>query len=197
MSEDSKDLEAVDSAAEEDLVAEPPAEEPDTGPERDARPRKNGASVSWLALFLSFVTLAAVGYMIMEDRRARASAESSSDSIEQLEGRVNASRDSLADLNQDLADLASSDEATRSQVESLQRGIEDRLELLDSLPSRMSSLESSMASLQGVSAGARDARAGTHAGSDRAPGGGGGDTSRGVGGRRLHGRRWRDELGGP
>ena len=157
MSEDSKDLEAVDTAADEERVAESPLDQPEPKDGREIRPKKSGGSIAWLALFLSFVTLAAVGYMIMEDRRARATAESSSDSIEQLAGRIDASRDSLADLNQELADLASNDETTRSRVESLQRGIEGRLELLDSLPGRMSNLENSMASLQGVSAGARDA----------------------------------------
>ena len=157
MSEDSKDLEAVDTAADEERVAESPPDQPEPKDGREIRSKKSGGSIAWLALFLSFVTLAAVGYMIMEDRRARATAESSSDSIEQLAGRIDASRDSLADLNQELADLASNDEATRSRVESLQRGIEGRLELLDSLPGRMSNLENSMASLQGVSAGARDA----------------------------------------
>ena len=157
MSEDSKDLEAVDTAADEEQVAESPLDEQEPGTSRDNGQKKSGASIAWLALFLSFVTLAAVGYMIMEDRRATATAESSSDSIAQLAGRIDASRDSLSDLNQGLAELESSDAATRSRIESLQRGIEGRLELLDSLPGRMSSLENSMASLQGVSAGARDA----------------------------------------
>ena len=157
MSEDSKDLEAVDTAANEERVAESPLDQQEPKDGREIRSKKSGASIAWLALFFSFITLAAVGYMIMEDRRARATAESSSDSIEQLAGRIDASRDSLADLNQELADLASNDETTRSRIESLQRGIEGRLELLDSLPGRMSNLENSMASLQGVSAGARDA----------------------------------------
>ena len=157
MSEDSKDLEAVETAANEEAVAETPPQDQGSDERRDTVRKKSGGSIGWLALFVALLSLAAVGYMIMEDRRARASAESSSDSIEQLAGRVDASRDSLADLNRALADLASSDEATRSRVEALQRGIEGRLELLDSLPARMSNLENSMASLQGVSAGARDA----------------------------------------
>ena len=88
MSEDSKDLEAVDTAADEEQVAESPLDEKEPGTSRDNRQKKSGASIAWLALFFSFVTLAAVGYMIMEDRRAKATAESSSDSIAQLTGRV-------------------------------------------------------------------------------------------------------------
>ena len=158
MSEENKDVEAAQAAADETIVEETPPEEPAEveAPASEAKPEKSTSSISWLALFLSLITLAAVGYMVMEDRRARSAAESSSDTIEQLAGRVDASRESLSDLNQELAELASSDEVTRSQIESLQRRIEERLELLDSLPSRMSSLESSMSALHGVSAGARD-----------------------------------------
>ena len=158
MSEDNKDVDAAEAAADEPIVEETPPEEPANveAPATGEKKEKSTSSISWLALFLSLVTLAAVGYMVMEDRRTRSAAESSSDTIEQLAGRVDASRESLSDLNQELADLASSDEVTRAQIESLQRRIEERLELLDSLPRRMSNLESSMSALQGVSAGARD-----------------------------------------
>ena len=132
----------------------PKAEELPAAPE--PTPKKSTSPVSWLALFLSLVTLAAVGFMVMEDLRTRESADASSDSIERLSGRVDESRQSLTEPDRGLSDLASSDREMRSQVESLQQGIENRLELLDSLPQRMTSLETSMAALQGVSAGARD-----------------------------------------
>ena len=118
--------------------------------------RHGSSPVSWLALFLSLVTLAAVGYMVMEDQRTRDTAANSSDSLAQLSGRVDESRQSLAKLDQDLANLATSDESIQSRVELLQQGIEEQVQLLDSLPGRMSNLENSVASLQGVSAGARD-----------------------------------------
>lgn len=158
MSENNKDVDSTEPAADEAIVEDAPPEEStsDELPEPKPKPAKSTSSISWLALFLSMVTLAAVGYMVMEDRRTRSATESSTDTIEQLAGRVDASRESLSDLNQELADLASSDEVTRAQIESLQRRIEERLELMDSLPRRMSSLESSMAAFQGVSAGARD-----------------------------------------
>ena len=168
MSEDSRDEETAEAVTEEPVVEEPETEAPEVEetvadePQVDAtppvdKPAKRGTSpVSWLALFLSFLTLAAVGYMIMEDRRTQEATEASSDSLAQLSGRVNESRQSLSDLDKDLTDLASSDENTRSRVESLQQGIEERVRLLDSLPSRMSNLESSVSALQGVSAGARD-----------------------------------------
>ena len=168
MSEDNKDEDTVEAVAEEPvleerIVEEPVAEEPvaeepqvETAPPT-AKPAKRSTSpVSWLALFLSFLTLAAVGYMVMEDRRTQEATEASSDSLAQLSGRVDESRQSLSELDRNLTDLASSDESTRSRVESLQQGIDERVRLLDTLPSRMSNLENSVAALQGVSAGTRD-----------------------------------------
>jgi len=173
MSEDSKDEETVEAVAEEPVLEEPVVEEPvveepvveepvaeepqvETAPPT-AKPAKRGTSpVSWLALFLSFLTLAAVGYMVMEDRRTQEATEAGGDSLAQLSGRVDESRQSLSELDRNLTDLASSDESMRSRVESLQQSIEERVRLLDTLPLRMSNLENSVAALQGVSAGARD-----------------------------------------
>jgi len=174
MSEDNKVEEPAEAVADEPVVEEelpeeaqpeeaqpeePQQEAPKASkrePSRRETSKRGSSPVSWLALFLSLVTLAAVGYMVMEDQRTRDAAASSSDSIARLSGRVDESRQSLSELDQDLADLASSDESIQSRVESLQQGIEERVRLLDSLPGRMSNLENSVAALQGVSAGARD-----------------------------------------
>jgi len=157
MSEDSKVEETAEAVAEEVTPEEPQPEAPPLTPsEKRAASRRETSPVSWLALFLSLMTLAAVGYMVMEDQRTLDAATSSSDSIARLSGRVDESRQSLSQLDQNLADLASSDESIQSRVESLQQDIEDRVRLLDSLPGRMSNLENSIAALQGVSAGARD-----------------------------------------
>ncbi|MGI9223809.1 MAG: uroporphyrinogen-III C-methyltransferase [Woeseiaceae bacterium] len=183
MSEDNKVEETAEAVADEPVVEEPVVEEPvvdeplanereaEEAPPPESRTddtktgepavakraaKRETSSVSWLALFLSLVTLAAVGYMVMEDQRARDAAASSSDSIAQLSGRIDQSRQSLSELDQNLSELASSDESIQSRVESLQQGIEERIRLMDSLPGRMTNLESSIASLQGVSAGARD-----------------------------------------
>jgi uncharacterized protein HemX len=174
MSEDNKVEEPAEAVADEPVAEEelpeeaqpeepqpeePQPEEPQLEEPQQEAPKasKRGSSpVSWLALFLSLVTLAAVGYMVMEDQRTRDAAASSSDSIARLSGRVDESRQSLSELDRNLSDLASSDESIQSRVESLQQGIEERVRLLDSLPGRMSNLENSVAALQGVSAGARD-----------------------------------------
>ena len=159
MSEDSKVEEAAEAVADEPSVDEElPEEQAPEEPQQEAplATKRETSPVSWLALFLSLVTLAAVGYMVMEDQRTRDAAAGSSDSIARLSGRIDESRQSLSEFDQNLAELASSDENMQSRVESLQQGIEERVRLLDSLPGRMSNLENSVAALQGVSAGARD-----------------------------------------
>jgi uroporphyrin-3 C-methyltransferase len=125
-------------------------------PQPPAAPRRGTSPVSWLALFLSLLALAAVGYMIVEDFRSRAIEEASSDSLDRLAGRLDESQESLASLDDRVGDLASSDETLESRIAGLQGDIDDRADTLDSLPGRMSNLENSVAALQGASAGARD-----------------------------------------
>jgi uroporphyrin-3 C-methyltransferase len=112
--------------------------------------------VSWLALFLALLTLAAVGYMIVEERRTRAVEQSSSASLERLQSRIDESRQTLSSLDDSLDGLVSSDEDLETRIAGLQRELEQRADVLDSLPGRMSNLENSVAALQGASAGARD-----------------------------------------
>lgn len=165
MSEDNKLEESAEAVIEDSVTddgataaadAEPDASEAPKSGAATSKGRPPSSPVSWLALFLSLVTLAAVGYMILEDRRTRTATAASGDSILELSGRIDESTRSLSELNEELTDLANSDESTRSRVESLQQDVEDRIRQLDSLPGRMSGLENSVAALQGVSAGARD-----------------------------------------
>ena len=147
-------------AGEIEATAEDPGAITEVAPEPVAEtgsPKKNaGTAVAWLALFLSLLTLAAIAYVIFEDWRGRGAADQSSASIADLGSRVEASRDSLSSLDRKIAALAEDDAGMASRLESVQRDIDDRIRLLDSLPARMSGLERSVASLQGVSAGARD-----------------------------------------
>jgi uroporphyrin-3 C-methyltransferase len=125
-------------------------------PQPAAASRRGTSPLSWLALFLSLAALAAAGYMVVEDHRARALEEASSDSLDRLAGRLDESRDSIASLDDRLGTLASSDETLESRIDSLRSDLDDRADILDSLPGRMSNLENSVAALQGASAGARD-----------------------------------------
>ncbi len=133
--------------------------EPRTEPDAAAK-RGTSAPVAWLALLLSFVALATIGYRVVDDwrvqRRGEQSSASLASSIIVLQGRVDASIEKLAKLEPTLADFAAADSRTAADLEELQRDLDNRIRLLDSLPSRMSNLERSIASLQGVSAGARD-----------------------------------------
>jgi uncharacterized protein HemX len=182
MSEETKDKETAEAGTEEPVSPEAVDEEPQAdSPEPDegevpaeskqepvektepaqrpvpaARPARATSPVAWLALFLSLLTLAAVGYVIVEDRRTRAVEEASSQSLERLAGRVDESRESLSTLDASLEDLVSSDEALKSRIAGLQDDFERQAELLESLPGRVSNLENSVAALQGASAGARD-----------------------------------------
>jgi uncharacterized protein HemX len=131
-------------------------EEPETPAKPTAAAKRGTSPVSWLALFLSLLTLAAVGYMIVEDRRTRAVEEASGDSLQRLASRIDESRASLSSVDESLEDLVSSDEALQSSIADLQSDVSRRADLVDSLPGRMSNLENSVAALQGASAGARD-----------------------------------------
>jgi uroporphyrin-3 C-methyltransferase len=178
MSEETRDSDTTDAGAAEDVsteateeetragqeaaAEEAPQAEPQAGgkeqaaPKAAAQPRRGTSPVSWLALFLALLTLAAVGYMIMEERRTRAAEEASSVSVERLASRVDESRQSLSRLDDSLDSLVSSYEDLESRITALQRELEQRADVLDSLPGRMSNLENSVAALQGASAGARD-----------------------------------------
>mgnify|MGYP001813207667 FL=1 len=143
----------VESSAAAEQDEEPPQPAEKAGPEKSGR---GTSQVAWLALFLALLTLAAVGYMIVEDRRTRAVEEASSDTLERLDSRIDDSQASLSGLKDDLNDIMSSDEALESRVADLQRDLERRADILDSLPGRTSNLENSVAAMQGASAGARD-----------------------------------------
>ncbi len=115
---------------------------------------RNG--VAWLAVLLSIIALAAVGYTVYQSWRA---ANDSSEldnraSIESLERRVGESADALVALELSLEQIPHPDYS--DEINAVRRDIEEQLQLLRSLPSRMKSIESSVASLAGISASARE-----------------------------------------
>jgi uncharacterized protein HemX len=144
---------------EEEIVAEESAAEPDPEPTPDPvePPRQaKGAAIAWLALLLSILASVGVGYMVVQDWRAQRSADTSSASLVDLRNRIASSNDSLATLDESIAALAQTDAQTSAEFEAMRQDMEARLQLFDSLPSRLSNLENSMSSLQGVSTGARN-----------------------------------------
>ena len=125
----------------------------------DSRPAEKSASrngMAWLAILLSLIALAAVGYTIFEDWRTADDSGASDNlaSIERLDRRVTQSSDSLAALESRVGQITHPDYS--GDIDAVRRDVEDQIRLLNSLPSRMSSIEGSVASLAGISAGARE-----------------------------------------
>jgi len=144
---------------EEEIVAEESAAEPDPEPVPDPvePPRKaRGAGIAWLALLLSILASVGAGYLVVQDWRAQRSADASSESFADLRNRIASSNESMATLDESIATLTRTDAQSSAAFEAMQQDMEARLQLFDSLPSRLSNLENSMSSLQGVSAGARN-----------------------------------------
>jgi uncharacterized protein HemX len=160
-----KDLPEEEETEEQAVVEEPPPEadvEPEPEPESEPLPepakatRKGAGGVAWLALFLALITLASVGYMQVQDWRAQSVADQSATSLADLRNRLASSGESLSNLDRGLSELAAADAQAASELQRLQSEVDQRIQLLDSLPSRVSNLESSLSTLQGVSTGARD-----------------------------------------
>jgi uroporphyrin-3 C-methyltransferase len=144
-----KDLPEEQETEEEEVVEEPP-------PEPAKAVRSAAGGVAWLALLLALIAMASVAYMQVQDWRAQSAADQSATSLADLRNRLASSSDALSNLDRGLSDLAAADAQAASELERLQNEVNQRIQLLDSLPSRVSGLESSLSTLQGVSTGARD-----------------------------------------
>ena len=140
----------------EDVVVADNEDKPAALPAPERPSRRGSGGIAWLALFLALAAAAGVGYMIMQDWRARADAEQSASSVAELRNRLATSSDALQNLDAGLAQLAAADEQTAAELRALRANLEQRVQLLDSLPSRMSNLENRVAAVQGISAGARN-----------------------------------------
>jgi uroporphyrin-3 C-methyltransferase len=153
--EQQKDAEFPD---EEELAVDEEIEEPQAlpAPDSPAPAKKAPGGVAWLALFLALISAAGIGYMIVQDWRAQGEADQSASTLADLSNRLSSSNESLSNLDAGLAELASADARTASELERLQADLENRIQLLDSLPPRMSNLENSLSMLQGISTGARN-----------------------------------------
>lgn len=126
----------------------------------DEKASRTAGSVAWIALFIALVAAAATGYAIVQDWRSERSAATESRdlaaALDRLRERVAASENSLETLENRAGDLDSETDSLGNGIDRLESRFDDKLELLDSLPTRMRSLEDSMAALQGISAGARE-----------------------------------------
>jgi uncharacterized protein HemX len=141
---------STDAADTEDSPAALPAPEA-------ARQRRSGTGgIAWLALFLALIAAAGIGYTLVEDWRENAAAEQRASSLAELRSRLASSGESLEGLEQSLTILAEADESNAAELRDLRSAIEQRLQLIDSVPARIANLENSIAALQGISTGARN-----------------------------------------
>ena len=137
-------------------AAEPEAEPPEASETGITTAGRKGGGVAWLALLVSVVALAGAAYLVYEDWRAGEDAPASASSVTALQSRIAATNESLGNIESSIAELEAADSGAADQLEFLQRDVDNRLQMLDSLPPRMSSLESTLSNLQGISAGARN-----------------------------------------
>ena len=150
MSESDNDQSLADA-----VFDEAPAE--DTPEPAAPRAKRSAAgSVAWLALFLSLITVAGVGYLVLEKLRAEGSAAESEQRVDSLSGRLSSADTALAELGGAIGALETADSRNASAIGTLERELSQRTDLFDSLPPRMSALERSVANLQGVSIDARN-----------------------------------------
>ena len=124
--------------------------------EMPPKKRAASASIAWLAMFLSLIAIAGVGYLLLDDLRKQDETEASSQALVTLQRQLDASNQSIDTLLGNITDLSDDDSQATASIAGLRRDIERRAELLDSLPPRMSNLERSIAALQGVSIEARN-----------------------------------------
>jgi len=147
-------VEAVDDVASD--VVEPVEEAPVEETPTEQKPAKRGNGVAWLAVLLSLVALAAVGYTVSQDWLA-ASDTAADDAIDRLDSRVAAAQQGLSQLDARISELDNRDDSGQAEIDALRKELDERVRLLNSLPARMTTLESSVSSLAGISDSARDA----------------------------------------
>ena len=152
MSENDKDDSKADASFDDDIIGELSSET------AAVKTKRSGAttSIAWLALFLSFITVAGVGYLLLENFRNQGSTEEIDATLAAVQSDLRDSSESGAALRDSIDGLTARDSRTESTIDELRRDLEQRAELFDSVPARMSALERSVAALQGVSIEARN-----------------------------------------
>jgi uroporphyrin-3 C-methyltransferase len=141
--------------------------EPDDGGTTEIEalsPAKSGPGrmTTMLALLAFIISVAAAGSIVYE-RLKPAEPNEMAEQVKQAEAAVNslssslnATRDTLEQLQGRLSGLSDADAATRSSVDELENQFRNRLRQIESLPARINNLENSVASIQGISSGVRD-----------------------------------------
>ena len=151
-----QELEPTEEAAAPDPDIAEEDESPTVEAGEEKQPTKQrGNGVAWLALLVSLIALAAIGYTLSVDWLA-AEGSSTDDAVASLEKSVSATRESLSSLDSRLAELGEQDGVAAAETDALRQELDERVTGLSSLPGRLSTLESSVSSLAGISTGTRD-----------------------------------------
>lgn len=151
MASDESQDETADSAPDDALRA-------DAGPAplpAKARARV-AAALAGFALLLGLVALAGVGYLAWQGRDIGSSRADTDATVASLSDNLDEALTTVGELRGHLEELAESDAAYGSELESLERQLETLLDRYENIPARLSSLEDAMTSLQGISTGVRD-----------------------------------------
>jgi len=77
--------------------------------------------------------------------------------LDELAAAGDSARLALAAMEERMAQMAAADGTVAADVDTLERRLEQRMDLIDSLPARVASIERSMSTLRGISTGAEDA----------------------------------------
>ncbi|MDJ0699813.1 MAG: uroporphyrinogen-III C-methyltransferase [Woeseiaceae bacterium] len=162
MSEDEKLDETSIEATIEPVPEEPALEETtpeETAPEEtqpDTRRGRGSGGIAWLALLIALIAAAGIGYSFVDDWRSSRDEADSGLSLAELEGQLGNTRQTVAELGDGLSALGDTDGTLSSRLDTVERDIDARVRLFESLPARMSTIEQSIASLQGLSTGAKN-----------------------------------------
>jgi uroporphyrin-3 C-methyltransferase len=162
-SHDSADEETVEAELDPqegnvtDETAEDFERDPDPEAIRQVGKKKGAGVVTWLALLLSIVAIAAVALDYLRDQETAGESAQSDAELQTLTASVNATQNALSSLEQSVSALSELDAERGAALDRFGRQLNDRLRQLDSLPGRLATIEASMSSLQGISTGARDA----------------------------------------
>lgn len=146
-----------DNEVEAEAQLEPEAEpEPEPEPAAPQPAKRQGAGIAWLALFVAILATAFAGYGEFRDWQEQRSASNAPDPLADIRNRIATSNETLTGLDAALAQLEAADASAATQLATIQGDVEQRLQLMDSLPPRMTNLEKSLSALQGISADTRN-----------------------------------------
>ena len=109
-----------------------------------------------LSLIVATLALAGVGWLAMTRQPAAEPYVQDTSAIDTLAAQVAAAERSMTQLGDRLEALGNRDVVSSRELADIQRQMERRVQLYDSLPGRMDNVEDTMTAIQGISTGVRD-----------------------------------------